>query len=75
MRCLESSLVMTIDRRLPKELHEACEAESVSIIWLQKLAVDLLHHKLEFVLVQHCMIHIVVSVHLHQIGNWDYFFA
>ena len=75
MRCLEFTLVMTVDCRLPEELHEACKTKRIVIVWLQKFAVNLLHQKLELVLVQHWVIHIVLPVHFHKIRNCDDLFT
>ena len=65
---LESKLVVAVDCGLPEELHKTCKVHRIIVVRLQKLAVDLLHQKLEFVLGQHRVVHVVLSVHFHQIG-------
>jgi len=73
MRHLEAALVMAVNRRLPEELDEAREVQRVIIVRLEQLLIDLSHHQLEFVLVEHGMIHVVLSKHLHQVNDWNDF--
>ena len=60
---------------MPEALHEASKVQGVVVVRLEQLFVDLRHEELKLVLIEHRVVHIVLSVHLHQICNRNDFLA
>lgn len=76
MRHLETALVVAVNRRLPEKLDEPREVQSVVIVRLEQFLINLGNHQLEFVLVKHCMVHVVLSKHLHKVDDrYDFLVA
>ena len=59
---------MTVDRWLPEQLNESWEVQVVIIEWFKQLLIDLGNEKLELMLGEHCVIHIVVSEYFHYVS-------
>lgn len=63
--------MVTEDRGLPEELHEAGQIQCVVLIRLEQAIIYLRCDLLKFVLRQHRVIHIVLSVQPDQICHRD----
>lgn len=67
MRRLEPVLLVAVDGRLPEELHESGKVHSVFAERLEQFVVDEFGDHLELVLVEHGVIHVVVTVKFNEL--------